>query len=204
MPQIDPKAESVVRILQAAEVCFARAGFNGTSLKQIAQEARVSKALIHYHFDSKEGLLLEVLTRIHHAVAHDIQRLAGEGPPGIETAMRALDELAHAMLRITPLTPVFVELGAIALERSELQERTNAFVFDTIGLIEAGIHQTLGEATERLIVPPSRLARLLHATVHGIALSAIHGGSVGLTQQLEDLKTLLRASLTPASQGDTP
>lgn len=44
------------RIRDAAIGCFARGGFTGTTLRQIATEADVSAALILHHFGSKEGL----------------------------------------------------------------------------------------------------------------------------------------------------
>ena len=44
------------RIRDAAIACFARRGFGGTTLRQIATEAGVSAALILHHFGSKDGL----------------------------------------------------------------------------------------------------------------------------------------------------
>jgi AcrR family transcriptional regulator len=49
------------RILEAALKLFSEQGFNGTSVKEIAAEADVSKALIYYNFESKEAILLELL-----------------------------------------------------------------------------------------------------------------------------------------------
>jgi AcrR family transcriptional regulator len=43
-------------ILDAAEVVFASSGFNGASIREIANKAGVAQALIHYHFDNKEKL----------------------------------------------------------------------------------------------------------------------------------------------------
>lgn len=44
------------RILYAAEAEFADHGFDGVSVRQIAQRADVPVALINYHFGGKEGL----------------------------------------------------------------------------------------------------------------------------------------------------
>ena len=43
-------------ILDAAEHIFANDGFNGASMRGIAQRAGVAQALIHYHFNNKEKL----------------------------------------------------------------------------------------------------------------------------------------------------
>jgi TetR/AcrR family transcriptional regulator len=43
-------------ILRAARAEFARAGFHGTKMRDIAQRAGVSQGLLHHHFNGKEGL----------------------------------------------------------------------------------------------------------------------------------------------------
>ena len=52
------------RIIASAEVLFARQGFDGTSLRQITEDAGVNVAAVNYHFGSKEGLLVELLDRV--------------------------------------------------------------------------------------------------------------------------------------------
>ncbi|MDQ8732307.1 TetR/AcrR family transcriptional regulator [Bradyrhizobium sp. LHD-71] len=43
-------------ILQAARSEFAKAGFHGAKMREIAQRAGVSQGLLHHHFQGKEGL----------------------------------------------------------------------------------------------------------------------------------------------------
>ena len=43
-------------ILQAARVEFAKSGFHGTTMRDIAQRAGVSQGLLHHHFQGKDGL----------------------------------------------------------------------------------------------------------------------------------------------------
>lgn len=43
-------------ILRAARTEFARAGFHGARMRDIAQRAGVSQGLLHHHFNGKEGL----------------------------------------------------------------------------------------------------------------------------------------------------
>lgn len=50
------------RILEASLKVFARKGFDGSRIDEIAREAGVPKSLIYYHFKSKDEIL-EVLTR---------------------------------------------------------------------------------------------------------------------------------------------
>ena len=51
-------------ILDAAERCFARSGYDGTSIRDITGDAGVNVAAIHYHFGGKEGLLRGVTDRV--------------------------------------------------------------------------------------------------------------------------------------------
>lgn len=51
-------------ILDAAEEVFARLGYSGARTQAIADTAGVTKAMIHYYFDSKEKLYRAVLDRI--------------------------------------------------------------------------------------------------------------------------------------------
>lgn len=46
-----------IQILEVAEKLFAENGFDGTSVRQIAQEADINIAMISYYFGSKEKLL---------------------------------------------------------------------------------------------------------------------------------------------------
>jgi AcrR family transcriptional regulator len=46
------RGESQERILDAAEALFARDGFNGISVKEIADAAEVDASLLHYYFAS--------------------------------------------------------------------------------------------------------------------------------------------------------
>src|SRR5918992_1421280 len=51
------------RILDAAEDHFSRHGFWGVTIREVAQEARVDTALLHYYFDTKRGLFDAVFAR---------------------------------------------------------------------------------------------------------------------------------------------
>jgi AcrR family transcriptional regulator len=48
------------RILEAAARCFAKHGFARARVEDVAAEARVSRALVHHHFGSKEELAQQV------------------------------------------------------------------------------------------------------------------------------------------------
>jgi AcrR family transcriptional regulator len=49
------------RILEATDQLFGTVGFDGTTTRDIAERSGVNKALIHYHFGTKDDLLVAVL-----------------------------------------------------------------------------------------------------------------------------------------------
>jgi len=53
--------EGKTRILDAARVEFAAAGFDGASVQAIADRAQVSKGLIFHHFANKKSLFMQIL-----------------------------------------------------------------------------------------------------------------------------------------------
>src|SRR5437868_11213573 len=50
-------SDKQVQIIEAAEKLFSEKGFDGTSVRDIAEEAGVNLAMISYYFGSKEKLM---------------------------------------------------------------------------------------------------------------------------------------------------
>lgn len=57
------RVDASTKILDAADALFGELGFDATTTRQIAERAGVNKALIHYHFTSKDELLARLLDR---------------------------------------------------------------------------------------------------------------------------------------------
>jgi len=65
-------------ILKAAMQLFANRGFHETSMSEVAREAHVSKALIFWHFKTKEELFVAVLNRLLEPYFIDFAEEAGK------------------------------------------------------------------------------------------------------------------------------
>ncbi len=72
-------ADSQKRILDAAEQEFARSGFAGARLREIADAAQVQPALIHHYFTDKRGLYEAVIRRALDQMTIASFRVLGEG-----------------------------------------------------------------------------------------------------------------------------
>ena len=59
-----PEAETEQKILDAARTVFIRQGTSGARMQEIAQEAGVNQALLHYYFRSKERLAQAVFQQL--------------------------------------------------------------------------------------------------------------------------------------------
>jgi AcrR family transcriptional regulator len=87
-------ADTKTTILDAAEHLFAEHGYAATSLRQLTTAARVNLAAVHYHFGSKEELIVQVLARRLGPInAERRERLDALGArPAIEGIVRAFVE----------------------------------------------------------------------------------------------------------------
>ena len=63
IPSPEHDGDTEERILQAAHRVFVRGGTAGARMQEIADEAGVNKALLHYYFRSKDRLAEAVFTR---------------------------------------------------------------------------------------------------------------------------------------------
>jgi AcrR family transcriptional regulator len=56
-----PVSISKTALLSAAEACLKRHGYAGLSTRRVAEEAGIPLSQIHYHFGSKQGLVMSLL-----------------------------------------------------------------------------------------------------------------------------------------------
>jgi AcrR family transcriptional regulator len=66
------------KLILSAERLFAVQGFDGVSVRDIANDAKVNSALLGYYFGGKEGLLAEVYTRHCEPLKRERRRLLAE------------------------------------------------------------------------------------------------------------------------------
>lgn len=82
-------------MLRAAARAFARAGWAGTSMEDVAAEAGVTKLIVYRHFDSKEELYRAVLARVAERLRDEFEAGVREGPEVRGVAVRSLLAVAR-------------------------------------------------------------------------------------------------------------
>jgi AcrR family transcriptional regulator len=85
------------RILDVALDLFIAQGFDGTSLREIAQRLGFTKAALYYHFTSKDDILMALHMRLHE-FGRDALAAAGDEPVTLPAWGRLLDALIDHMI----------------------------------------------------------------------------------------------------------
>ena len=155
------------RILDSALRCIAREGAGAVALSDVAAEAGVSKALIHYHFHDRETLLTRLVDEVVETIVAGERAALADTPPAL--AIDALwtwleGELARGDIR------VLIELSLLpqpsirdAARRAALLRRSAAAtsvsrLFALLGLTPRG--------------PAALLAEPVVAFIDGLAIDA--------------------------------
>jgi AcrR family transcriptional regulator len=97
-PAVATKADTRDRILDVALDLFTDQGFDGTSLREIAERLNVTKAALYYHFESKDDILLALHMRLHEFGREALLKMAQQEPVTLEQWGELLDEVVDAML----------------------------------------------------------------------------------------------------------
>ena len=166
------------RILAAAVGQIAREGIDGVRIARIAMEARVSSALVHYHFATRDALLAEAL-EYSYAQAGEVRITGEQALPAASHAER-LQSMIDGCLPTTPaLTEdwvLWVELWLRAVRvpelrpvADELYARLHAWFRDEI---DAGVKD--GEFAR---CDPDEVADRTMALIDGYGIRTLIGDS---------------------------
>jgi AcrR family transcriptional regulator len=97
-PAAATKPDTRDRILDVALDLFTDQGFDGTSLREIAERLDVTKAALYYHFESKDDILLALHMRLHEFGREALLKMAKQEPVTLTQWGELLDEVVDAML----------------------------------------------------------------------------------------------------------
>src|SRR3954467_5148914 len=84
------------KILDAAQVRFSEQGYEGTSLREIAEDLGFTKAALYYHFQSKDQIIQALLAPMEGLVGDLLERLtAAEDVAGWGNALFWIIDQMH-------------------------------------------------------------------------------------------------------------
>ena len=91
MSSSDTFNDKQIQILQVAETLFAEKGFDGTSIRNIAREAKINIAMVSYYFGSKERLLESLIILRTKDLKFQIENLSVETLEPIEKINKLIE-----------------------------------------------------------------------------------------------------------------
>jgi AcrR family transcriptional regulator len=180
------KIETSTSLLEAAKKVLRHAGYAGLSTREVAAEAGVPLSQIHYHFGSKQNLVLQLFEYLNAQLLNRQNRLFGD--PSLKLSEqwdRACDYLDEDIA--SGYVRVLQELIAVSWHDAEVAKVIRAGITGWIELITG-----LAKAAEAKIGP---LGPFSAEEVGAIAASCFIGGESLFLLGLEKKGSPIRASL---------
>jgi len=199
----DKSAPSRKQLMSAAIDCFARFGYQGTTIDRIARAAGVTKGAIYYHFRDKEELLFEAgRDRVQGFEGHVLEEVAPAGD-AIANLRRVIDACFfhatvsnHRRFIITLMVEALDTNPRLSIEFRSILRRMRAFL---AGIVRRGQQQ----GVLRRDVPPEAIAALIAGGIIGAEVQHYQDpDQIDLRGVLDTLVLQLEGWLVPP--GDEP
>jgi len=175
-PRARPRADRRAQLLAAAERVVTRTGYASTSLKDIAEEAGVAQALLHYYFQSKEELLAEVVMAIDNEVHSAWKAAVATIDDPLRRIAVGLDTAAAKCAERPEFFQLLSDLQAAAFTnpvvKVRLRELSDRFLEDVVLEVE----RIAAELPVPTPMPPEALASAIAGAIDGIALQSVLRG----------------------------
>jgi AcrR family transcriptional regulator len=186
------RGETKARILEAAYQRLAREGYAALSVREIARDAGVNFALIHYHFESKDQLVLAVLDEANRRLLERQQRMyrapGGYAEKWAQARRFYENDLASGFVR------VLMELYAASMSNTALREQFRPRILAWFEVIHQVAREAFQEYALDLPVSPEVVACWISNFWIGMELAMLTGtGDARLHEQaLDAFEAMLR------------
>lgn len=158
------------QVIDAAVAALAERGYARTSVSDIASAAGMSKGAVHYHFESKDDLIAQVLERCA-ALMRDRVREAWDAPgEPMDKVRRALGAMRAMRKEGGPELRVLADLMAQGIHDPKLRAPLAAMFEANRKEVLDHVVQSLEEFGLKPRVPAHVIPRLLLGALDGLAL----------------------------------
>jgi AcrR family transcriptional regulator len=173
MTSAAPKGQiSHDKILDCAEQLFARRGFAGIGLAEVAEQVGLSKSSLFHHFSSKAQLYAAVMARILDRIEAELMRSLAAGGGPVQRLERWLD----VVIDVLAANPTYARLLLRSLfEDDELagelpeEQAVNATLRRIVGAAERLLHEGIQSGVFRSVNVPHMVQSVIGATVFHFA-----------------------------------
>ena len=158
------------QVVDAAIKTFAKNGFADTSVSDIAASAKMSKGVVHYHFENKDDLIAHVLEECCSRISH--RGHAAWEIPGTPTEKirRALREMWAARTDGSPETRVLTELMAQGIHDAKIRKPLSAMFHATHEALITEFVEAFASIGLKPKIAPHVIPRLVMATLDGLGM----------------------------------
>jgi TetR/AcrR family fatty acid metabolism transcriptional regulator len=158
------------QVLDAAIRALAERGYAKTSVSDIAKAAGMSKGAVHYHFESKDDLIVQVLARCGEVMRVRVaEAWQAPGEPH-EKISRALREMRSSRKQGTPELRVLADLMAQGIYDPKLRKALSTLFDANREEVMRHLEQGFAELGLRPKVPLRVVPRLVLGMLDGLAL----------------------------------
>jgi AcrR family transcriptional regulator len=162
------------RLLEAAEAVFARHGFHGASVEEIAREAGATTGAVYSNFAGKEDLFLALFEASTASQVGEYSEIFSAGTTLEEQARGGADRWMQILRERPAYFPLFIEFWAYAVREPRVRERFAqrfaAFRATMSRLVLEGAQQHSLPLTPELA---ERLGIVINALGNGLALEKL-------------------------------
>jgi len=138
-------AETRDRILDATDQLFGERGFDTTTTRDIAERSGINKALIHYHFGTKDDLLAILLDGYYERLTAALTAALGKRTGAEEQAEDVIDAYADFLAANRTFCCIIQREVASGRHVEQIVERTlPAFQLGTAWLSRIALHPKAG------------------------------------------------------------
>jgi AcrR family transcriptional regulator len=156
-------------LLAAARRVFARSGFHGASVEEVASEAGFSTGALYSNFDGKEDLFLALMEREIDTHARAIAEAVGERPSVSARAAGGARQWMTTIEREPELVLLFTEFWAYGVRDPQVREQVAARFAQVRELLTRLVADGAREFGLELELRPDHLAVAIDALADGIA-----------------------------------
>ncbi len=183
-------ADTATKILEAAFTVLSRQGYENTSIKDIANEAGVAQGLVHYHYKSKQQLVLAVL-------AYVCQKIELGEVKGEAEAVAAFAQTKDMLRESRATNALYVQLIGVGLHDPMIGAGVRDFIRGDRAHVEDIARQVL---TERGVsaAPARGVAGVVWAAILGIMVQSLVDPEFDADEAVD---TLTAMSLTATYPG---
>ncbi len=158
------------QVIEAAIRELSKRGYGGTSVSDIAAAARMSKGVVHYHFASKDDLIIHVLQRCCARMSERVRAAWAVSGTPLEKIRSALHEMWHARTDGSPEIRVLTDLMAQGVHDAKLRKPLAAAFAAMRAELTREVDESLSAIGLTSRLPPTVIPRLVTATLDGLAL----------------------------------